>query len=51
VSGVTEVTFLGQTITKDGITFLLHKREHAANFLKPNKQKHMKKFRGVGSYF
>ena len=51
VFGVTEVTFLGHTITKDGITFSQHKREHAVNFLKPNTQKDMKKFLGVATYF
>ena len=49
--GVTEVAFLGHTITKDGITFSEHKREHAVNFLKPSTQKDMKKFLGVATYF
>ena len=49
--GMTEIEFVGHTISKEGLSFSKDKRDKVLTFRKPVTQKHMKSFLGLGAQF
>ena len=49
--GMTEVEYVGHTISENGLSFSTQKRENVLNFRKPETQKQMRSFLGLTSQF